>query len=77
MSTFKIGEIKIGREIGKDKYRKFIWLECPKCHKQRWADFAYYKQHGENKDTKCQICNGRAQGIINSRANPFHTRGYK
>lgn len=75
MEDYKIGEIKKGREIGKDTYRKYIWLECPKCHKRRWVDMTHYRLKGQRQDITCQHCNGRMQGKINSRKSSFKIGG--
>lgn len=33
----QIGEIKRGREVGKNDYGKYIWLACVDCSKERWV----------------------------------------
>ena len=72
---YKIGEIRNAKELGKEGYRKFIYLECPVCHKKRWADMTHFKKKGGSMDTPCQVCNGRMQGKINSRKSNFSMRG--
>ena len=32
-----VGETVNGREVGLNKKQKYAWVECPTCHKQRWA----------------------------------------
>ena len=32
-----LGEISIGKDIGKHANQKYIWLACPECGKERWV----------------------------------------
>lgn len=53
----QIGEIKIGREIGKVKDRNFIWSHCEKCGRERWVGYTIRTNHIESKN--CISCSAR------------------
>jgi hypothetical protein len=62
----RVGEIKRGRDIGKSrKHIQYIYLQCPSCKKERWADYTYYKKCKNKLNTLCSACNGRSMGKIN------------
>lgn len=51
-----IGDIKPGREIGKNPKSKFIFQPCGICQKPRWVT---YTNIGGVKNINCQPCNVR------------------
>jgi len=60
---FTIGEIKKGLEIGqREKYRKFIWLPCEICGKERWVSIV----GGRPRIKRCFRCTRK--GIVPSEA---------
>jgi len=48
----ELGEIQRGRDIGKDKFYKYIWQACLDCGKKRWVAI----RHGEANTTRCFLC---------------------
>lgn len=50
----QIGEIKKGREIGKQPKRNFIWQACNVCGKERWVRLL----KGQPESLRCCSCNG-------------------
>jgi len=50
----QIGEVKYGKEIGKtEKSKKFTWLACPECGKERWVSASNLRL---NKLPFCSSC---------------------
>jgi len=64
----QIGEIRYGREIGKENRGKYIWCACIDCGKERWV---YLSFHKKSESKRCHSCNGRKTtlGRFGKRAN--------
>jgi hypothetical protein len=59
----EIGTIEYGQNIGKTKYQRYSWVQCPTCKKERWSSF-----WGVKPTIKpCKLCNGRKMGKINKK----------
>ncbi len=52
----ELGELKLGKEIGKSKWTRYIWAACGVCGKQRWVTFI----NGKPKNTLCLSCSRKA-----------------
>ncbi|GAH50865.1 unnamed protein product, partial [marine sediment metagenome] len=50
--TPELGEIKRGREIGKNYNGRFIWFACRVCGNPRWVTFV----NGKAKSERCLTC---------------------
>jgi hypothetical protein len=50
---YTIGEIKMGKDIGKKTHRNYIWAACIGCGKERWVDLINKKP----RTKRCQQCN--------------------
>ena len=48
----EIGEIRRGKEIGKNYNGRFMWVACPVCKKERWITFI----NGKPKWQRCLAC---------------------
>ena len=65
-----IGEVKLGREVGKGCSNKYIFVECPICKSQRWVNEKYYLYKQCVLKGRCYSCaKGRSifekeQGVI-------------
>jgi len=53
----KMGERKMGGEIGKDPKRRYVYIECPNCQKCRWVTLAtiYDKRLSHRLCLKCAM----------------------
>jgi len=51
----EIGEIRRGREIGKDYYGRYIWCACERCGKERWVAL----RRGIPRSHFCYVCANR------------------
>lgn len=51
----KVGEIRRGREIGKDYYGRYIWCVCEGCGKERWVCL----KDGLPRSHFCYVCANR------------------
>jgi ribosomal protein S27E len=51
-----VGDIISGKEIGKPRAGRFIWLECMDCHTERWVQ---YRNEG-HQVIRCFSCNKKA-----------------
>lgn len=59
----EIGEIRYGREIGRQYNNRFIWVACNKCGKQRWV-----REIGGEPTSK--FCNSCAMGKLRGALHP-------
>ncbi len=50
MNNFKlepaVGDITTGRQLGRKNGRKYIWLPCADCKKERWVSKEYFDKMG-------------------------------
>jgi hypothetical protein len=69
---YKLGEIRRGEEIGKNaKWAKYVYTQCPVCHKNRWADVHHFKDVIDKTKLLCHFCNGHKQGVITAKKTAF------
>lgn len=62
------GDIRMGQEIDMAKGNKFIWLECPDCHKPRWVYVKDRRAGGIPLSIRCRHCaNGQRHGSPQTR----------
>lgn len=55
----KVGDITRGKELGnKDAKHKFIWAECPHCHRTRWVRIPRMSSPTIKTLVPCAHCNG-------------------
>jgi len=52
----EIGEIRPGKEIGRKRTKKFTWLACPDCGKERWVEL----NKGQPASRRCRSCQGKS-----------------
>lgn len=59
----KAGEVRRGREIGRDNRptSKFTWSVCPSCQRGKWLDY-YYVLHYK-KGSSCLSCTAKEKGF--------------
>lgn len=80
----KLGEIKAGCELGyktpRGKGKKYIWLACEKCGRERWVQF----YSGTPLFKICRFCRAKEVGLSNRGINhpnwkggAITTKGYK
>lgn len=60
----QLGEIK--RELktskaGKEKRRYHIWVKCPECNKEHWADYYHIKSGNPKRPGLCFPCSSYCQ----------------
>ena len=48
----ELGELRYGREIGRNTGQRFMYAACEGCGKKRWVEY----RKGEIKDKKCLTC---------------------
>ena len=53
----KIGEKRIGLEIGKKGRHAYIWLACADCGKERWV----YIVRQNPSHQRCRVCEGKTR----------------
>jgi len=51
----RLGEVRTGRELGRNDSHKWIWLPCEKCGKERWVGL----RNGQPRFKLCQDCGSR------------------
>lgn len=52
----KIGVIYKAREIGKGGTGQYIWVACPKCGKEHWVSYRFYKEGKYKERGMCHSC---------------------
>ncbi len=68
----EIGEIRKGREIGKEATRSFIWVACDQCGDERWTRLYFKKDYF----LLCKRC-GIKNNIPRMEKHPNWKGGYK
>ncbi len=53
----ELGETKLGKDIGKAKWSRYIWAACGVCGKERWVRFL----KGRPKDFHCLSCERKSR----------------
>lgn len=48
----ELGELRYGRELGRNTGQRFIYAACEFCGKKRWTEY----RNGEAKDNRCINC---------------------
>ncbi len=56
VTSYKVGEIKNGRELGKSVTYRFIWVKCPKCGEERWQQYSYFLMQEYSQRGLCPSC---------------------
>jgi len=55
----QLGDIVSAKELGKAKYAKFIWYQCPQCKQCRWLRVSCMKN--PRFTGLCKVCNSKNQ----------------
>lgn len=58
-STPVLGEVRIGKEINKNRSNEYMWCACRVCGKERWVRLV----HGEPRDSRCGECGFQGKGM--------------
>lgn len=61
-----IGELRYGRELGRNTGQRFIFAACEHCGRTRWTEF----RNGEAKDKRCINCVNKGRTFKLTHANP-------
>lgn len=64
----KVGDIRLGRAIGKPKQGRFIWLPCNYCGEARWVPVAAKTGKVHGGSILCRKCVGKG-GRLSTRSN--------
>ncbi|GAG68478.1 unnamed protein product [marine sediment metagenome] len=55
----QIGEIKLGKEIGRYSKNKFMWAACPDCGLERWVRLCGVKLINK----RCCSCSNKYKAV--------------